>query len=112
MYDKVKIKTWVDALRSGDYKQGADQLCQVDVDGIVSYCCLGVYKKVVDNLTDEYLMSSSERGGPKLAYEHLTEMLGVAIMDSLMGKNDLIQDDETHGYTFKDIADYIEKKLL
>ena len=106
MYDKVKVKTWVDALRSGDYKQGQGQLCQSCDDGSVSYCCLGVYKKVVDNSTDKYLKSNKGNVGAKSAYNTLNDMFGPVFVTDLIGKND------SEGYAFKDIADYIEKELL
>lgn len=35
--DRANIRLWVDALRSGDYQQGRDQLRFGD-----TYCCLGV----------------------------------------------------------------------
>lgn len=34
-------KKWVDALRSGEYKQGYDSLCTTD-RGKTTWCCLGV----------------------------------------------------------------------
>lgn len=37
---------WLAALRSGDYKQGADYLCRDD-----QYCCLGVLSKLQGRLT-------------------------------------------------------------
>jgi hypothetical protein len=33
---------WLEALRSGEYKQGRKLLSSVAEDGTVSYCCLGV----------------------------------------------------------------------
>ena len=35
-------KQWVAALRSGRYDQTRDALRNIDVDGVTSYCCLGV----------------------------------------------------------------------
>ena len=106
MYNKVKVKTWVDALRSGDYKQGQGRLCQSYDDGGVSYCCLGVYKKVVDNSTDKSLKSYEDKGGAESAYNTLNGVFGYDFVMDLIDKNDI------KGYTFKDIADYIEKELL
>lgn len=33
---------WIDALRSGKYKQGMGVLCGLTTDGKKEYCCLGV----------------------------------------------------------------------
>jgi hypothetical protein len=39
-----QVNEWIDALRSGDYKQANGALARIDtVDGTVSHCCLGVY---------------------------------------------------------------------
>lgn len=35
-------KIWVEALNSGEYKQGQKMLCQENEDGTASFCCLGV----------------------------------------------------------------------
>lgn len=43
-------KAWVDALRSGEYKQGQGQLCQLPGGG-PKHCCLGV-------LVDLYVKST------------------------------------------------------
>ena len=40
-------RQWVDALRSGQYKQGHGWLKAVDGDGEVSHCCLGVAVEVL-----------------------------------------------------------------
>lgn len=40
-------KLWVAALRSGEYNQGAAQLCYNDGDG-KRHCCLGVLARVAD----------------------------------------------------------------
>lgn len=35
-------KRWIEALRSGEYKQGKGRLCALNEDNTYSYCCLGV----------------------------------------------------------------------
>lgn len=35
-------KVWVEALRSGDYKQGAGSLCRETKSRALEFCCLGV----------------------------------------------------------------------
>lgn len=41
-----KMTKWLEALTSGDYKQGDSALC-AEVDGEKYFCCLGVYEEVV-----------------------------------------------------------------
>jgi hypothetical protein len=40
--NKERIKSWIAALLSGEYKQGVNTLRHVDADGNVTWCCLGV----------------------------------------------------------------------
>ena len=40
--DKVIKARWVNALKSGNYKQGIEKLRTKDDDGGMIYCCLGV----------------------------------------------------------------------
>ena len=46
---KMIMKKWVKALRSGNYKQCKEDLCQVDDKGNLSYCCLGVLTQLYIN---------------------------------------------------------------
>lgn len=39
-------RKWIEALRSGEYKQGSGQYCSRSYDGTDSYCCLGVLADV------------------------------------------------------------------
>jgi len=41
MFKRIK-KLWMEALRSGDYEQGASHLCIMENDGKMKHCCLGV----------------------------------------------------------------------
>lgn len=41
MNPEIKAK-WLEALRSGEYKQGTGSLCTIQEDGTSWYCCLGV----------------------------------------------------------------------
>lgn len=40
--DLDHVRQWVNALRSGDYKQGRQKLATRHSDGTYSHCCLGV----------------------------------------------------------------------
>ena len=40
--DPVVKELWIEALESGEYKQGYGSLAHTDPDGTMTYCCLGV----------------------------------------------------------------------
>jgi len=63
MNPEVK-KLWVDALRSGEYKQGYKDLFKIDSNGNKSYCCLGV-------LTELY----NKQFPGKLKFEKVSEIV-------------------------------------
>lgn len=112
-----KLKTnWVKALRSGRYRQGQGAL--KNSDG--AYCCLGVLaaiqgakwtgkwtggvptikgKTVGLRDEEENLLSPTFCGLAKRTQEHLAKL------------NDGGSFPVTHGKSFKEIADYIEKRL-
>lgn len=53
--NKANIRLWVDALRSGKYRQGRQYLETVGKDGVVRHCCLGVACRVaMANGVDEF----------------------------------------------------------
>ena len=105
--DATIAKQWVEALRSGKYKQG--KLSLKDGDG---YCCLGVlcdispYKAI--NSFDLYLPDIvrvwakiwSRNGRLKSTVRHRNQELS-----SLVGANDF-------GMSFDEIADIIEQRYL
>lgn len=45
MNPEIKI-LWLDALKSGEYKQGRHALCKINKKGEKEYCCLGVLCEV------------------------------------------------------------------
>lgn len=92
------IQTWVDALRSGEYQQ-----CQETLHNGKGYCCLGVYAKVNNLATDEFMVSSDCVEGPQSVYEDIRQVLDNDLVDDLIQMND-------GGDSFKDIADYIEER--
>lgn len=56
--NKENVKTWVNALRSGEYEQTTEHLCEVDdIDGTTGYCCLGV---ACDLFVDGYWVEHNE----------------------------------------------------
>lgn len=89
MTNKDRVK-WIEALRSGKYKQGKGQLKQDD-----RYCCLGVLQEITN--CDLDLRNQTE----KLSY------------DFLYGghQNLLIEMNDCRNKNFNEIADWIEKHL-
>lgn len=96
---KPTIQKWVNALRSGKYKQAKGTLYDEETDG---YCCLGVYCKVVTKDSKSYLSEGSE--GPEEAYDKFDRILGHELKHKLIGMND-------KGKSFAEIADVIEEKM-
>jgi hypothetical protein len=48
MLTKQELKSWTDALRSGEYTQGKMALKGIHPDGYFSHCCLGVLCEIQD----------------------------------------------------------------
>ena len=115
------IQLWVDELRTTDKKQGTMFLCKND-----NYCCLGVateqYQKLKNHPMDEYTEGDgskvyrSKKGIPyrgSLPTE-VANWLGIESNPKNMKGiyyfelNDRLQ----HRYTFKQIADELEKQYL
>ncbi len=125
--DKRIKKRWIKALRSGEYKRATGQLKETNVckNGKINeyYCCLGV-------LCDLYSKSKEGKG---IEFEdnrfcgersHLpSEVIDWAdiqyeedgnwdcLEDPLISKSRTAADYNDSGYSFKKIADLIEKNL-
>ena len=86
-------KKWIEALRSGEYEQGKDELRCMD-----SFCCIGVG---ADLFGHDWL--SQVRYGYEINMENtgLRDKEGVFFGGSLVVMND-------NGKTFSEIADIIE----
>ena len=118
---------WIAALRSGEYKQGRSSLCAIQDDGSQAYCCLGVLAEL-DGVLEESSMPSSilpsvqrsvrdaqghldtymyEGEGQRLTSVEVeppleTEKGDMALPWMVAHLNDA-------GWTFEQIADYLEK---
>jgi hypothetical protein len=106
MREDVKAK-WLEALRSGEYKQGREALRTVDN----AYCCLGV---LCDIVGVEWTF------GARGAYGHYGDTQKVAHPDKRVyeacGLDDshegtLVEMNDDAGKTFAEIADWIEVNL-
>lgn len=121
-YEKIdpEMKTaWLQALRSGRYRQATGSLkCEVDDDGtkFVGHCCLGVLGEEIGMMTQK-CNASGEYGFRPIAkkkavsaatllldtnYKHI--ILNEATQSKLAEMND-------SGKSFSVIADWIEKTL-
>lgn len=125
MNEAIK-KEWVDALRSGQYKQGTGWLCK-EVNGEREYCCLGVLtdlaiKNGIDIEVTAYLDDA-------ISYDGESEFLPEVVMEwaeirTRNGEFRGARDEEMNSYfnmtltdlndageDFVELADYIEKYL-
>lgn len=121
MANRENIRKWVDALRSGNYRQGVDTLKAVmSSDGVPSYCCLGVACElalhegiVTQNIIRGHSGFGEERNTGSLPTE-VQQWLGIysdnpyipGIDETLLCLNDVVQLD------FLLIADLIEETYL
>lgn len=92
-----KIKTWVNALRSGEFKQTRRTL--QDQDG---FCCLGVYAVVnkLPGYRTMYALSELDEG-PSDIYQMIHAEVPSQVVDQGVAMNDT-------GKSFREIADMIE----
>lgn len=98
-------KRWIEALRSGDYKQGRGWLRNIDDE----YCCLGVLENLIQpegwsaqaggwSASNNSVMFISDATRHQASISH-------EATNCLMNMNDM------EGKTFSQIADYIEENL-
>jgi hypothetical protein len=127
MPNAENIKKWVDALRSGKYKQGKGFL---NMDG--EYCCLGVACELaIANGVKVEVAKDVHRGDDAILYDGLhgylpgvvAEWLGTGFSSGFQdGENDVVIGLDAEGYemsatsanddadmTFDQIADAIEQ---
>jgi hypothetical protein len=98
-------RKWVDALRSGKYKQTTEGLLsKTEVDGTKSYCCLGVLREIQGGLPYCHEATAS------LLPEHACGLSGRE-MGQLADLNDGTGSDGK-SHSFAEIADIIEESYL
>jgi len=104
MMNRELRNKWIEALRSGEYKQGQNMLVVAE-EGVEKHCCLGVLCKVL-GLPDARI----GRYATLLAFQDGFESDNLDIglprdeREYLANMND-------DGHTFWQIADYVEKNL-
>lgn len=111
---------WLKALRSGEYKRAKGQLRKTSTSGVQSFCCLGVLQDLAakdggnkwfddDNASwDTEIPANRVRVSDSQPQQEILDFLGIdnRMVDSLIELND------DKDRSFKEIADYIEKKIL
>ena len=104
--DKELKKKWVDALRSGDYKQGRGHLRSARD----AYCCLGVLAEISgmpNEVGDDGYYKYGTNGCNSGLFGRADQLrLGVA---SVVGY--LVSMNDEANATFPEIADYIDENL-
>lgn len=123
MKPEVK-KSWVEALRSGEYGQGKNLLKDETDTGNPQYCCLGVLCEIVPpsvgqfNRDNDGVFSWEDSVARGLSHSRVTlsdgvvawaglplEVRGRPVLGTLMGMNDC------ELRSFDEIADWIEENL-
>ena len=125
MANKENIQKWVDALRSGKYKQTTGTL---SLDG--SFCCLGVAcdisgigewdSGVLENETVDYITvdkNGNTQFDDSILPTNISEWLGTATCNPVLDIGDeesceATELNDTMHYTFDEIADAIERTYL
>jgi hypothetical protein len=103
------IDKWVEALRSGKYKQGRGQLwTETASDDSILYCCLGVAAMQDPSITEKCEGTQSYLKTPNTSNALVN--LGVSeFVDN--HEDDLIAFNDDHKWSFSEIADYIEEEF-
>ena len=106
---------WIDALRSGKFKQGKRLLHDLETD---TYCCLGVLCKIAELNENEEIDYDDKKVGIFIDNEYCKDKyflpttfrikFGISniIQDILINKND------GDNYSFEEIANYLEQITL
>lgn len=108
---------WLEALRSGKFKQGKRRLCQKNTDDQFEHCCLGVACEVLNipkepcdvgsnnyKFTESNLYGTVYLGNLDMKYSELKPLQNDKIYSKLANMND-------NGKSFDEIANWIEENL-
>lgn len=113
--NKAEIKAkWLEALRSGDYLQVVGTLKGYRSDGSVGHCCLGVLAENVLGVELETMQYYEPDEILPPDYEGRAEVYSM-IKEDIIGNNQKVNafaDKNDNGWTFPEIADYIEREWV
>lgn len=101
---KANRLKWIEALESGEYKQGRYQLCRHDEESVTkSFCCLGVAREVFGGVEEDacgHLLSTARFiFTPAERFSSVNETF----------EGTLIEMNDNQGYSFKAIASHLRK---
>jgi hypothetical protein len=111
-FNRKNLDTWLEALRSGHYKQGKTQLRKGD-----QFCCLGVACDVA-GLSPQVTSDGtySYAGNNLVAPDALVEWLGFSVgafqSNGFLKNGSNLAHMNDIGTSFEDIADVIEKNYV
>ena len=117
--DVLQGKKWVNALRSGDYKQvkGSLQDFISEKSDETGYCCLGVACKVLipEELIERHINGSIAHGLPSFQKHSpkwliRVQQMGYSIPSTSKDTLSLYSLNDSWGYSFTQIADLLEEK--
>ncbi len=109
---------WLDALRSGEYKQGKGSLRDTDDNGEHSYCCLGVLCDLYSKETGtKWTGGNFMHGRTSFPSSEVAEWAGMDANERCGEFGDIYTEDyadltamnDAGGSTFAEIADVIER---
>ena len=114
---KEAIRLWVDALRSGEYKQGKEVLHNIKNN---TFCCLGVACEVLMQHLDIKKTEGEYGGSPVSLYEYeevRERNILPASLRAFLGVHDtfhlrLFKMNDQYNKSFMEIADFIEETYL
>lgn len=134
MMNAVEVNKWIEALRSGKYRQGKGALAMKDKSKHATYCCLGVaclingLEKKFNKLTGEFTFDDETSILP----DSIAQLLGADGRDMRVPVTPLILDialkngkaitsnkedvalsglNDDSNFTFRQIADVLEEAL-
>ncbi len=110
---------WVSALRSGEYKQGSEHLCESG-----HHCCLGVLCELYIEHTGDLLFSILKQDSEVVSYGGCSEVLPAEVMqwsgmetctgtlynDDMTEATNSLAEMNDSGHPFDELADIIEEK--
>jgi hypothetical protein len=112
MMDNTLKTKWTAALRSGDYSQTSGLLTRLDLNGnVIGHCCLGVLCEIAGLESESrdgyrrYNYGDSDSAGT-IPFD-FSSSIGIDSSDETV----LIAMNDNDGYTFLQIADWIEQNL-
>lgn len=113
--NRKNIQKWVDALRSGNFRQGQGTLCT----GGRYYCCLGVACEIaiengveISKRTDQFSNYTYYNNEPSTLPIIVRDWLGVDSHDPVVEGESLSNWNDVRGANFSTIADMIEEAYL